>query len=197
MKKSIRGAVVLGGMLLAGAVGAYAMGECEVGVPSGEGIGKPAEAEAVCTEACADNEVGEDLARWIGSGETVTSEGFKDGCGAAVFTSREFVPDEWTEVTATWYCPCEVCCGKWARNRPVREDGSEIVYGAWGDELCDGASIASGIYPAGTVLEIYGVGTRVVQDCGVSHGGIDFYCTDHDMAIENGIRAVYVREITK
>jgi hypothetical protein len=34
-------------------------------------------------------------------------------------------PEEWIDAVATAYCPCEICCGKWALNRP---DG--IVYTA-------------------------------------------------------------------
>lgn len=36
-------------------------------------------------------------------------------------------PEEWIDAVATAYCPCEICCGKWALNRP---DG--IVYTASG-----------------------------------------------------------------
>ena len=58
----------------------------------------------------------------------------------------------------TAYCSCEICCGKWAENRP---DG--IVYGASGEELVAGVSCASPL-PFGTVVEIEGVGTYIVQD---------------------------------
>lgn len=27
-------------------------------------------------------------------------------------------PEEWIDAVATAYCPCEICCGKWALNRP-------------------------------------------------------------------------------
>ena len=36
-------------------------------------------------------------------------------------------PEEWIDAVATAYCPCEICCGIWALNRP---DG--IVYTASG-----------------------------------------------------------------
>lgn len=26
--------------------------------------------------------------------------------------------EEWIDAVATAYCPCEICCGKWALNRP-------------------------------------------------------------------------------
>lgn len=39
------------------------------------------------------------------------------------------------------YCPCELCCGAYAQDRPVDEDGNEIVYGAWG-RCRDGATVA-------------------------------------------------------
>ncbi len=36
-------------------------------------------------------------------------------------------PEEWIDAVATAYCPCEICCGKWALNRP-----DDIVYTASG-----------------------------------------------------------------
>lgn len=116
---------------------------------------------------------------------------------ATKFQNRPFIESEWTEVNATYYCPCVKCCGKWAIGRPLHEDGTEIVYGYYGTELKDGISIASNNFPEGTVIEIYGIGTRIVQDKGLCHDGIDIYCTDHDEALNHGIEKLYIREITK
>lgn len=84
------------------------------------------------------------------------------------------------------YCACEICCGKWAKNRP---DG--IVYGASGEELVAGVSCASPL-PFGTVLEIDGVGTYIVQDrSAVDKYGdnlVDIYLDDHQAALEFGVQ---------
>ena len=87
------------------------------------------------------------------------------------------------------YCACEICCGKWAKNRP---DG--IVYGASGEELVAGVSCASPL-PFGTVLEIEGVGTYIVQDRPpawvVDNYGenlVDIYLDDHQAALEFGVQ---------
>ena len=84
------------------------------------------------------------------------------------------------------YCACEICCGKWAKNRP---DG--IVYGASGEELVAGVSCASPL-PFGTVLEIEGVGTYIVQDrSAVDKYGdnlVDIYLDDHQAALEFGVQ---------
>ena len=87
------------------------------------------------------------------------------------------------------YCACEICCGKWAKNRP---DG--IVYGASGEELVAGVSCASPL-PFGTVLEIEGVGTYIVQDRPpiwvVDKSGenlVDIYLDDHQAALEFGVQ---------
>lgn len=62
------------------------------------------------------------------------------------------------EHVITAYCSCPTCCGKWAENRP-----NGIVYGAHGVELKQGVSVASPL-PAGTVIEIEGLGEYVVHD---------------------------------
>ena len=54
------------------------------------------------------------------------------------------------EYTITAYCPCEVCCGKHASNRP-----NGIVYGASGEKLIEGVSVASPL-PFGTKVLIDG-----------------------------------------
>lgn len=59
----------------------------------------------------------------------------------------------------TAYCACEKCCGQWANNRP---DG--IVYGASGEELISGISVACNL-PFGTKLKIDGFDqTFIVHD---------------------------------
>lgn len=64
----------------------------------------------------------------------------------------------------TAYCPCEICCGEWAKDRPVDEAGNPIVYGASGNVLTPGVSVACSL-PYGTKLEIDGLpGTYVVED---------------------------------
>lgn len=64
----------------------------------------------------------------------------------------------------TAYCACSVCCGEWANNRPLDEDGDPIVYGAGGEELIPGVSVACSL-PYGTKLKIDGLpGTYIVQD---------------------------------
>lgn len=95
----------------------------------------------------------------------------------------------WIEGTATAYCPCEICCGEWALNRP---DG--IVYTASGAEAVQGVTIAAdwSIYPPGTVLFVEGLGEMTVQDRGGAIQGqkIDIYFESHDDARQFGRRNV-------
>ena len=99
----------------------------------------------------------------------------------------------------TAYCSCEKCCGEWAKNRP---DG--IVYGASSEELVAGVSCASPL-PFGTVVEIEGLGTYIVQDRIASwvaekydNKVIDIYFDSHEAACEFGLKYanVYVEEET-
>ena len=86
----------------------------------------------------------------------------------------------------TAYCPCYECCGKWSLNRPVDENGKEIVYGAAMIPLTDGVSCASPL-PFGTEVELEGYGTVVVQDRTAKwvvdkygENIIDIYVDSHD-----------------
>lgn len=64
----------------------------------------------------------------------------------------------------TAYCACEICCGEWAKNRPTDEDGNPIVYGASGQVLTPGVSVACSL-PYGTEIQIDGLpGTYIVED---------------------------------
>ena len=101
---------------------------------------------------------------------------------------------EWLEFEATAYCPCEKCCGAWAKNRP-----NGVVYTASGEVAEEGITIAAdwSVLPKGTVVEIDGVGTRIVQDKGGAIKGnrIDIYFLSHQEALEYGRQTVRLREV--
>ena len=101
------------------------------------------------------------------------------------------------EYTITAYCPCKICCGIWAKNRP-----NGIVYGAAGIELQEGHSVAAPNLPFGTILYIEGLGEYVVEDRPASWVAekyddkiIDIYFLSHDDALEFGLqhRKVYLK----
>lgn len=91
----------------------------------------------------------------------------------------------------TAYCSCPLCCGKWAYNRPVDENGSEIVCGAIGERLTEGYSIAVDptVIPYRTEVIINGH-TYKAQDCGGAIKGnrIDVYFEDHQDALDFGVQ---------
>lgn len=68
------------------------------------------------------------------------------------------------ECRITAYCGCSKCCGKWANNRPLNEQGTPQVIGASGEVLSPNISVASSL-PFGTKLRIAGLEQEfVVQD---------------------------------
>jgi 3D (Asp-Asp-Asp) domain-containing protein len=94
----------------------------------------------------------------------------------------------------TAYCACEKCCGKWALNRPVDENGNPIVRGAGGVELVNGYTVASPL-PFGTKIELEGYGIVEVQDRTAKwivekygENIIDIYIDDHDKAWNFGVK---------
>jgi 3D (Asp-Asp-Asp) domain-containing protein len=80
--------------------------------------------------------------------------------------------------TITAYCSCSKCCGK--------SDG--ITYS--GQKAIEGVTIAAdlNILPIGTVVEIEGIGRRIVQDKGGSIKGnrLDLYFQRHSDALRFG-----------
>lgn len=102
----------------------------------------------------------------------------------------------WSTVVATAYCPCDICCGEWAEDRP-----EGIVYTASGTVAEEGRTIAADwdIYPPGTRVYIEGLGEMVVEDCGeaIEGGRIDIYFNDHDEALRFGVQELKVRTISK
>ena len=86
----------------------------------------------------------------------------------------------------TAYCSCYKCCGIWANNRP-----NGIVYGAIGEELSEGYSIAVDpkVIPYRTEIIIDGH-TYKAQDCdgGIKGNEIDIYFEDHGEALKFGVQ---------
>lgn len=95
------------------------------------------------------------------------------------------------EFRLTAYCSCEKCCGKWAINRPVDEQGEEIVVGSTGERLCQGVSVAvdPSVIPYGSKIEINGHEYKA-QDCGYGIDGneIDIYFDNHADALDFGVQ---------
>lgn len=102
------------------------------------------------------------------------------------------------EFKLTAYCSCEKCCGKWALNRPIDENGNEIIYGASGERLTAGVSIAvdSSIIPYGTEVIINGK-TYIAHDTGGAIKGnhIDVYFDSHEEAWNFGLQYAEVSMI--
>jgi 3D (Asp-Asp-Asp) domain-containing protein len=93
------------------------------------------------------------------------------------------------ELTA--YCSCPECCGKWAKNRPIDERGNEIVYGASGEILTEGISIAvdPDVIPYGSIIDINGNKYRADDTGGAIRGSrIDIYFADHEQAKQFGVQ---------
>lgn len=103
------------------------------------------------------------------------------------------------EFKLTAYCGCKKCCGKWADNRPVDEDGKEIVYGAIGKRLTANYSIAVDpkVIPYGSIVVINGHEYEAM-DCGggIKGNRIDVYFDDHDEARHFAVQTteVFIKE---
>ena len=94
------------------------------------------------------------------------------------------------EYKITHYCSCPVCCGEWGENRPVDENGQEIVYTASGARAEAGRTIAVDpeVIPLGSTVIINGQ-EYIAQDTGSAIQGqrIDIYCDSHQEAWELGV----------
>lgn len=91
------------------------------------------------------------------------------------------------ELTA--YCSCEICCGEYARNRPIDEHGNPIVYTSIGAIAKAGTTIAVDprVIPYGSEIQIDGH-TYIAQDTGGAIKGnrIDVYFDSHREALVFG-----------
>lgn len=85
----------------------------------------------------------------------------------------------------TAYCSCQQCCGQYALNRPLDENGNPIVYTASGNRAVAGVTIAVDptIIPYGTKVEINGhVYTAHDTGSAIKGNRIDVYFADHSEA---------------
>lgn len=101
-------------------------------------------------------------------------------------TNQAEMPVSLGKFKLTAYCGCEICCNQWANNRP-----NGVVYGAIGEELKEGYSIAvdPNVIPYRTEVIINGK-TYKAQDCGGAIKGsrIDLYFEDHTDALKFGVQ---------
>ena len=94
------------------------------------------------------------------------------------------------EYKITHYCSCPICCDEWGENRPVDENGAEIVITASGEIAEAGKTIAvdPNVIPLGSKVYINGQ-EYIAQDVGGAIKGnrIDVYCNSHDEAMQRGV----------
>lgn len=94
---------------------------------------------------------------------------------------------------ATAYCPCAKCCGSYAYNRPLDENGEPIVYTATGTRATQGRTIAVDprVIPYGTHVLVNGQ-EYVAEDCGGAIKGqhIDVYFSNHEDAAAFAVQTV-------
>lgn len=112
---------------------------------------------------------------------TIKTETDKDGD-----TNQAIEPVSLGNFKLTAYCSCELCCGKWAYNRP-----NGVVYGAIGEELKEGYSIAVDPTVIAYRTEVIINGhIYKAQDCGGAIKGnrIDVYMSDHNKALKFGVQ---------
>lgn len=103
------------------------------------------------------------------------------------------------EYRLTAYCSCEKCCGEWAKNRPLDENGNPIIYTASMNVAKQGVTVAAdtSVLPFGTVLLIDGH-EYIVQDRGGAIKGnrIDVYFESHEEALQFGVqyKEIFMKE---
>lgn len=99
---------------------------------------------------------------------------------------------DYVPFTATAYCKCKECNGKWGTNNP-----SGQALSSTGSKLQEGVSVAAdfSVLPPYTQIEISGMGVFTVHDCGGAIKGnkLDIYFDNHEDAEAFGVQTVYIR----
>lgn len=99
---------------------------------------------------------------------------------------------EYRQFTATAYCKCRECNGRWGTS-----EANGAAQSATGAHLAEGVSIAAdfSVLPPYTQVEISGMGVYTVHDCGgaVKGNRIDVYFENHEDAESFGVQTVWLR----
>ena len=102
--------------------------------------------------------------------------------------------------TLTAYCSCYECCNEYALNRPLDENGNQIVYTASGNRAVQGVTIAVDptVIPYNTNVQINGH-TYTAHDTGglIKGNRIDVYFENHQEACDFGLQTAEVFLIEK
>lgn len=113
---------------------------------------------------------------------------WRDTRSSSLFSAPKLRPPYFpSHVTATAYCPCRACCGKWA----------EWGRTASGRSPVEGRTIAADwrVFPKGGCLVLGdAIGKRVVEDTGSAILGarVDVFFRRHEDARRFGVRVVPV-----
>lgn len=94
--------------------------------------------------------------------------------------SRAFASPRPGHAEVTFYCPCSVCCGKWAG---FNRTASGTIPKA-GRTMAGPRQV-----PFGTKIFIEGIGTRVVEDRTRNGKGWDIFVPSHGEAVKRGIQS--------
>lgn len=107
----------------------------------------------------------------------------------------EFVSTKTLTVTATAYCPCELCCGVWSEEHPSRKGTGYVQKTSSGTIPTEGRTIATdpSIIPCGTKVIIEGK-EYIAEDTGsgVKGNHIDVFFESHEAALEWGVKTLEV-----
>lgn len=99
----------------------------------------------------------------------------------------ELPPHFPVSVVATAYCPCSICCGKWAALGGLTASGTVPV---------EGRTIAADwrVLPKKACILVKGLGRMVVEDTGSAIIGnrIDVFMESHEAAIQFGRKVLGV-----
>ena len=95
------------------------------------------------------------------------------------------------EFKLTAYCSCVKCCGQWAIDREVDENGNPIVLTASGAtaQVNHTVAVDPSVLPFGSELYVPGYGFYVAEDSGngVEGNHLDIYFSSHDEAVNHGL----------
>lgn len=102
---------------------------------------------------------------------------------AVTFCTPEY---KYYYMTATAYCPCEICCGEWA-------DGLTYT-GDTAGKGCVAIDPTNGPLKLGQRIYVVGYGEGVCNDIGeaITDWRIDLCCDTHEEAVERGVELVKV-----